>query len=146
MEYYTCSKCSIAKPLASFKKVHTVKSGACWCKTCCVEASLKCLASLKLEVFTHYGGKCAICAENDIDVLTIDHINQQGSKHRMENKLTTGTKTWKWLKDNAYPQGFRVLCFNCNTKEYRKFLRKQKELKMIKENATSVPESNQYEI
>lgn len=39
---------------------------------------------LKVEIITHYGGKCQRCGEDDIDVLTIDHVNQDGSSHRAE--------------------------------------------------------------
>jgi len=122
--------------------MHTTKSGYCWCKLCCVEASLASNRRLKEEVFSHYGGKCSICNEADIDVLTLDHIDQQGSEHRRANKIGTGQETWRWVKKQGFPAAFRVLCFNCNTKAWRKFLRKQKELQMIKEAITVAEEFN----
>lgn len=74
----------------------------------------------KLEVFTHYSGsppKCATCGETDITILTIDHINNDGAKHRRIQG--TGTRFYNWLKKNNYPTGFQVLCHNCNArKEY----------------------------
>ncbi len=83
--------------------------------------------NLKLETLQRYGSKCAICWERDIDVLTIDHINHNGASHRREinsGKDTGGSnKTYRWLKANGYPSGFRVLCFNCNIKEHLKCIR-----------------------
>lgn len=65
---------------------------------------------LKKEVFNHYGNKCLCCGENKFEFLTIDHINGGGTKHRKE----VGADIYKWLKRNSYPDGYRVLCFNCN--------------------------------
>lgn len=40
-------------------------------------------AKNKLACMAAYGGKCAICGEKDIDVLTLDHVDGSGSKHRI---------------------------------------------------------------
>jgi hypothetical protein len=69
---------------------------------------------LKLEIFTHYGGnppKCACCGETIIDFLSIDHINNDGAKHRKEEGL--GYQFYRWLKNNNFPEGYQVLCMNC---------------------------------
>lgn len=71
----------------------------------------------KLIVFKHYGGdppKCACCGESHIEFLTIDHINNDGAKHRRKLNMTGGIKFYRWLKRNNYPEGYRVLCWNCN--------------------------------
>lgn len=65
---------------------------------------------LKLEVFSHYGLKCAHCEENKIEYLTMDHINNDGAYHRKE----VGTQIFPWLKKHNYPINFQILCFNCN--------------------------------
>lgn len=67
---------------------------------------------LKLEAVTAYGGKCECCKEEEILFLTIDHINGGGNKHREE--VGSGFRIYRWLKQQGYPKGFRVLCFNCN--------------------------------
>ncbi len=72
-------------------------------------------AKKKEEVFKEYGGCCDLCGEDDIDVLTIDHINGNGAQHRKE---VPASRITKWLKDNGYPHGYRVLCFNCNFKSH----------------------------
>jgi hypothetical protein len=73
----------------------------------------------KIGVFFIYSnGKmcCDLCGNDDIDVLTIDHIDGNGSKHRRE--FVSGDNIFRWLIINQYPDGFRVLCRNCNWKEY----------------------------
>lgn len=69
---------------------------------------------LRLEVIIHYGGnppKCACCGETELDFLTIDHINNDGAKHRKQHGHNFLPN---WLKKNDFPEGFRVLCYNCN--------------------------------
>lgn len=60
-----------------------------------------------------YGGKCACCGESCYEFLGIDHIDGGGGKHRKE-LLKSGTHIYLWLKKNDYPDGYRVLCHNCN--------------------------------
>jgi hypothetical protein len=77
----------------------------------------------KLQVINHYGGKCAICGELDPDLLTIDHINNDGAKHRREIGIKNGNELYCWLIKNNFPPGFQVLCWNHNAKkgfEYRR--------------------------
>jgi hypothetical protein len=65
-------------------------------------------------VMHHYGGaKCACCGERTFEFLSIDHINGGGNKHRKEAKLS-GKGIYRWLVKNGFPEGFRVLCHNCN--------------------------------
>lgn len=75
---------------------------------------------LKLAVLTYYSIQdypiCARCGEKDTDVLCIDHINGGGGKHVREiNKA--GNTFYGWLRKNNYPEGFQVLCANCNLKK-----------------------------
>lgn len=72
---------------------------------------------LKNEVFSYYSkGRpiCAICGKDSIDILTIDHINGGGRRHLISMKMKGGTQFYKYLKDNKFPDGYRILCFNCN--------------------------------
>ncbi len=68
----------------------------------------------KAEVIGHYGGVCACCGEDDLDVLSIDHVNGGGARHRRELKAKGEVFGYHWLKKNGFPLGFRVLCLNCN--------------------------------
>lgn len=69
---------------------------------------------LKMLVISHYGGRCACCGETNVDVLTIDHINGGGKKHRKELGFHSSLEFYRWLRDNSLPSGFQVLCFNHN--------------------------------
>jgi len=42
--------------------------------------------------------------------MSLDHINGGGVAHRKER----GIPLTQWLVRNGYPDGFRVLCHNCN--------------------------------
>jgi len=67
--------------------------------------------NLRLNVINHYGGVCECCGEHNIRFLTIDHINNDGANHR---KIVGSSNIYSWLVKNEYPNGFRVLCMNCN--------------------------------
>lgn len=67
----------------------------------------------KIAAFEAYGGcTCVGCNEKDLTVLSIDHINGGGNKHRQEIKGKF-LNLYFWLKSNNYPPGYRVLCMNC---------------------------------
>jgi hypothetical protein len=55
---------------------------------------------------------CNCCGEPIIYFLTIDHINGGGCKHR--KKVGEGITFYHWLIDNGFPEGYQVLCYNCN--------------------------------
>lgn len=81
----------------------------------------KSLRKLKREVMDAYGGICACCGETELAFLTIDHIDGNGAEHRREMAGETGleysqagARTYRWLRKNNYPEGFQVLCANCN--------------------------------
>ena len=64
-------------------------------------------------VLNHYGGRCVCCGEDEKCFLAIDHTDGEGNAHRKEiNKY--GSTFFKWLIDEDFPEGFQVLCHNCN--------------------------------
>ena len=67
-------------------------------------------------VLMHYGGTCACCGESEPLFLQIDHINGDGGKHRRE---IGKTDMIKWLIAKDFPDGFQLLCANCNTGKHR---------------------------
>jgi len=68
----------------------------------------------RLNCIEHYGNKCECCGEIRIEFLAIDHINGGGLKHRKE--LTKkNMNIFEYLTKNNYPEGYRVLCHNCNS-------------------------------
>jgi hypothetical protein len=69
-------------------------------------------AKAKVRCFKAYGGcHCCWCGEQDMIVLTIDHINNDGDIHR---RKINSVWIYSWLKKHNYPKGFQILCFNCN--------------------------------
>ena len=77
---------------------------------------------IKDEVLEHYSNSssphCALCGVVDLDILCIDHINGGGNQHRRTlGYMGRGVHFYKWLKKQSFPEGYRVLCFNCNQKE-----------------------------
>jgi hypothetical protein len=82
---------------------------------------------IKLETLTHYGnGKlsCLQCSMSDPDMLTIDHIDNNGGEERKQLNHKAGAKFYCWLKKNGYPQGYQTLCANCQLK--KEILRRRK--------------------
>lgn len=76
---------------------------------------------LKRQVMDAYGGHCACCGETELVFLTIDHIDDNGAEHRRQMAAErgngwrqAGARTYRWLRDNNFPEGFQVLCANCN--------------------------------
>jgi 5-methylcytosine-specific restriction endonuclease McrA len=65
----------------------------------------------KLEGIGAYGGKCVCCGEDQIEFLTLDHINGRTD----EPYKITGQKAWARLKARGWPKNnYQLLCFNCN--------------------------------
>jgi len=70
----------------------------------------------RLKVIHHYSNginHCACCGEFHIEFLEIDHINGGGTQERIKNDIW-GNTFIKWLIDNDYPEGYQVICANCN--------------------------------
>lgn len=69
-------------------------------------------AQMRVQIFSHYGAICVCCGINEPAFLTIDHINGGGSAHR--RIVGSGVAFKKWIIDNGFPDGFQILCYNCN--------------------------------
>lgn len=83
----------------------------------------ECREKLKAQVFDAYGGYvCNCCGETEPTFLTIDHVNNDGNEHRRQlagKNGTIGNQMYRWLIDNGFPEGFQILCYNCNIGKYR---------------------------
>ncbi len=83
---------------------------------------------VKTEVLTHYGKEGGLiccwkdCQITDIDMLSLDHINNDGKKDR-DNGLRGGVEGYKRIIRENFPKGFQTLCFNHQFK--KEFLRKR---------------------
>lgn len=72
---------------------------------------------LRTEVLHHYsGGKmcCNCCGIDYVEFLAIDHINNNGAQAKREGEPKGGVGFYTFLRKNNYPEGFQVLCHNCN--------------------------------
>ena len=70
---------------------------------------------VKLEAFDAYGGRfCACCGEAEIKFLSLDHVNNDGNKHR----TTEGRRGVRYhqLRKLGWPNNppLQVMCMNCN--------------------------------
>lgn len=88
---------------------------------------------IRLEALTYYSGgtpKCSCCGDTHLIFLTMNHVGGDGAEHRRTEFGSSGEPggrnggyggshmLWTWLKRNGYPDGFEVLCFNCNFAQY----------------------------
>lgn len=128
----TCSKCKTAKPLNAFNNLKSTPDGlSYWCKACnsarqkraaqkrrdagLVHPSTASARRLRVEVLSHYSGgtpHCDCCGDNHLEFLALDHVNGGGNEHR--RKVGSNQEVYRELRRTGYPEGFRVLCHNCN--------------------------------
>ncbi len=80
----------------------------------------------KIKCIAHYSNntnKCCNCGNNDMEVMCLDHINNDGNIHRkgLNNgkNAVTGSGMYGWAIKNNFPPIFQVLCFNCNILKHR---------------------------
>lgn len=91
-------------------------NGTVGCRTCRLDRARAKRAItyplLKAAAFGAYGGaRCSCCGESQPLMLTIDHVNNDGAEHRRRIRRHG---LYAWLKQQGYPPGYQVLCFNCN--------------------------------
>jgi hypothetical protein len=81
---------------------------------------------LREQTLNAYGGQCVACGEIDYDVLTIDHINNDGSKERSRTgKVRLGGSTlYRKLRKLGFPRDrYQLLCCNCNWRKHLRLIR-----------------------
>lgn len=85
------------------------------------EKSARLNAILRQQVLNAYGGfKCNCCGESEPLFLTIDHVENDGAEMRKNGVHSRGgTQFYQWLRKNGFPDGFQVLCMNCNLGKHR---------------------------
>lgn len=84
---------------------------------------------IKAECLSHYGPdgilQCSFlgCEVCDIDMLTLDHVNNDGAEDRKTGRNSTGVRLYWLLKREDYPSGFSTLC--CNHQSKKELLRRR---------------------
>jgi transcription elongation factor Elf1 len=77
-----------------------------------LRAQRECNRKLKDMAYAAYGGyRCACCGETEEVFLSIDHVKNDG--------WVRCRQIYKWLAKNSWPDGFQILCMNCNFGKYR---------------------------
>lgn len=74
-------------------------------------------ASLRYSTLAAYGGDppvCACCKESELSFLTLDHVEGGGNAARKIEGHKGGTQQYRRLRKLGWPEGYRVLCWNCN--------------------------------
>ena len=75
---------------------------------------------LRLECLKFYGKngiECKCCKEQNEVFLAIDHIE---GRDKFNHKYRSGgTALYYWLVKNKFPDGFQILCFNCNWAKHK---------------------------
>ena len=112
----TCRQCGKAYPDTReyFGAYNEKKRMYGTCKPCLNLKAKQERDRLRLEVIAYYSKgamKCECCGESHLRFLTIDHMHGGGRQHL---KKIGPSRFYGWLKRNGFPEGFRVLCFNCN--------------------------------
>lgn len=95
------------------------------CRACDRARALEYARRVKEKLFKKLGGKCAWpgCGVTDLDMLTLDHVKDDGSKHRIRG-LTSGWASYrKALKEGCPKKKYQALCANHNLKKELERLR-----------------------
>lgn len=92
-----------------------------------LKASHKWYMKIRMKVLIHYGGNPPKCADPyhihlindpfqyDIQVFAIDHINGGGKQEY--GYYGSGQRFYTSLIKRGFPEGYQVLCANCNKKK-----------------------------
>jgi len=77
----------------------------------------------KEQIIAHYGGVCAWpeCGVKDLDMLSLDHVNDDGAEDRKQFGL--GTRFYRYVVKQGFPDRYRVLCMNHQWKKRMTLLR-----------------------
>jgi hypothetical protein len=82
-------------------------------KVCIARAAR--LRKLKQFVLDHYDSRCACCGETEYIFLTVDHVNGNGRSHKRQlQRDQRGVSMYHFLMKNNFPDGYQILCYNCN--------------------------------
>jgi len=98
----------------------------------------------RIEVLSHYGkGKKAVCRwrgcqVSDLDMLTLDHVLNNGSHPNQRNGFRAGGQTMRaTLVKLGWPKTFQTLCWNHQWKKEN--IRRRKNLKFFDEGKRYMP-------
>ena len=108
-----CNACKMEKKISEFTSSQ-IKLPWGRCKSCWSLRNKKYNREVRTQVLEAYGNKCNCCGESKQEFLAIDHINGGGYKQRKTLSNRSSTGLYMKLREWGYPEGYRVLCHNCN--------------------------------
>ena len=111
------------------------------------EARKSRMQKIKAEVLSHYGDlKCKECAESNLKLLCLDHVNGDGKEHRALSTHEGGYTFYVDLKKRGFPQypPLQVFCINCNLKKYREVDRKKTMVQPVIKDTPAAPPGKIY--
>jgi hypothetical protein len=104
----TCTQCHEVLPIGMFAESKDRPERVPYCKDCGCAYNRK----RKQSCIDKLGGKCAECGETDVDVLEVDHVNNDGAeKRRIGDDASIVCKVHSGKRD---ANGLQILCSNCN--------------------------------
>lgn len=108
---FSGSKCSVCGAWLPNRKTR-------YCPSCRPAPNERQVAWRKAQwekVLDHYGARCACCGESNPLFLSVDHVNNDGAEHRASiGQQASPSRVRKWIIEHGFPDGFQILCFNCN--------------------------------
>ncbi len=116
----TCTRCRETKTLDCFSSHKNSRDRKqSWCRSCVAMRVRENKRKDRAELIADLGGKCACCGEDTYEFLQIDHINDDGHKHRYHEgkKYTSTGNRYSYisiprLRDHI--EELQVLCANCH--------------------------------
>src|SRR5678815_1922494 len=87
----------------------------------------------RAQILNMYGSACVLCGLTDPEVLDLDHVCGGGSRERANGMRTQGIYG-QVLRGDRPSDDFRLLCRNCNWKEY--LARKRRETECQQSTST----------
>lgn len=91
--------------------------GKTTCQSCRDYKAVR-LRELREQVVRGYGGCCVNCGEDDPNVLELDHVANDGGKHRRETS-GPGNRMYAWAVENGFPARLQLLCASCHLAKTR---------------------------
>jgi hypothetical protein len=86
------------------------------CHECAQKKSTHYHKQIRLKVVEHYSQgtmKCKLCPEDRLPCLDLDHVFNNGAEERRKKSSAT-TTLYRRLAIQGFPEGYQILCRNCN--------------------------------
>ena len=64
-----------------------------------------------IEYYSGGANSCECCGESHLEFLAVDHIGGGGREHKRRERITG---MYEYLIRHGFPDGYRILCHNCN--------------------------------